>query len=86
MKLLAQLLFYSMIYLSTLTQVTLGQAIELEAKQFKIIDFEKIPKTDYQFQDGVLYAKADRSASVLIYPFAQIRSITQVKFDWNGEG
>lgn len=64
----------------------LSQPIPLEARQFVSIGFDHIPETKYHFSNGILEARAEQSASFLIHSFEHVQKVSEISFEWYGEG
>ncbi|MFW7380550.1 MAG: DUF3047 domain-containing protein [Oligoflexus sp.] len=63
-----------------------AQGLDLKADQFQTIHFNDIAQTRYHFKDGTLQAEANQSSSVLIHAFDSVRKVSELSFEWYGEG
>ena len=60
--------------------------VEFKKDTFKYVNFSDIPETTYTFENGVLEAKVKKSSSFLLLPFAQIKQVKSVQFEWQRSG
>jgi hypothetical protein len=64
----------------------LAENIVLQADDFEHIQFKKIRASTYTFHDQVLQIDVDKSASFLMLPFDDVKTINRVSFEWRSEG
>ena len=60
--------------------------VSLQADNFEHIQFRKIKANRYYFQDQALQIDVDSSASFLMLPFAKVKKVSKVSFQWRSEG
>ncbi len=60
--------------------------VSLQADNFEHIQFRKIKANRYYFQDQTLQIDVDNSASFLMLPFAKVKKVSKVSFQWRSEG
>ena len=62
------------------------ESIALQADAFEHIQFGKIQPTQYHFDNGVLIAEVDDSASFLMRAFDAVKTVVAVRFKWQTRG
>ncbi len=62
------------------------ERIDLRADAFEHIQFGKIQPTQYRFDNGVLIAEVDDSASFLMQAFDAVKTVVAVRFKWQTQG
>ncbi len=51
-----------------------------------VVDFNDIPKTQYEFKPGILEARVDKSSSALVFPLEKPIQVKSVSIKWSRQG
>jgi len=71
---------------STVFSEAKAENISLQADGFEHIQFKKIKASRYTFHGQLLQIDVDESASFLMLPFAAVKKINRVSFEWRSDG
>lgn len=63
-----------------------SQTFDFSAKSSHIVFSDDIPATRYSLKKHYMTAEVKKSASALVYAFAQIAPVKEVSFSWKTEG
>jgi len=77
---------FLLLYGSTMMAVTQQESVPLQAEVFEHIRFGKIKANSIVFKNQLLRIDVDESASLLMMPFDEVKTIRQVRFKWKLEG
>jgi hypothetical protein len=83
---LVQLIIIMLLYANTSFTVAWAELISLHAEDFEHIQFKKIRASTYTFHDQLLQIDVDKSASFLMLPFAEVKKVNRVSFEWRSDG
>jgi hypothetical protein len=81
-----QLIAFSLLYANTLFTEAKAEKVSLQADGFEHIQFKKIKASRYVFHEQLLQIDVDESASFLMLPFATVKKINRVSFEWRSDG
>ena len=68
--------------LPTVNYDVLAERVTLNQHEIQHIQFKRIPPNQYHFEHDRLHIEVDDSASFLLLPFKQVRSVSTVRYDW----
>jgi hypothetical protein len=74
--------FFSFITIFIFSPCLKAEPITVNAENAQHIQFKRIPATQYHFDKDTLEVKVDNSASFLLLPFKQKKTVHAVSFDW----
>ena len=77
---------FFLLYADTLFAVTPAETIMLKEDNFEHLQFKRINPNNHIFENGELKIKVDDSSSFLMLPFATVKKINKMSFEWRSEG
>jgi len=83
---IVQFITLALLQANTLFAEAKAEKIVLQADAFEHIEFKKIKASRYVFHEQLLQIDVDESASFLMLPFAAVKKINRVSFEWRSDG
>lgn len=86
MKIKKHFVYISVFVLALTSNLVYAETASLENNKFEHIQFKDIEPNQFEFRDNILAINVNKSASFLLQPFQQIKTISKVSFDWKSHG
>lgn len=75
-----------LLYVDTLFAATPVEVVLLQEDNFEHLQFKRIKPNNHVFDNDELKIEVDDSSSFLMLPFATVKKINKVSFEWRSEG